>query len=70
MSPLRFQKDLRLQEARRQLVAGNTTAALVGEAVGYANATEFNREYRRAYGLPPAQDAARLRGWLANARPA
>ncbi|MGP3949068.1 AraC family transcriptional regulator N-terminal domain-containing protein [Streptomyces sp. 7N604] len=68
MSPLRFQKHLRLQEARRRLVAGNTTAALVAEAVGYASATQFNREYRRAYGLPPAQDAARLRGRLANAR--
>jgi len=70
MSPLRFQKQLRLQEARRQLVAGNTTAALVAEAVGYASATQFNREYRRAYGLPPAQDAARLRSRLVNARPA
>ncbi|MFI2347462.1 AraC family transcriptional regulator N-terminal domain-containing protein [Streptomyces sp. NPDC019443] len=68
MSPLRFQKHLRLQEARRQLVAGNTTAALVAEAVGYASATQFNREYRRAYGLPPAQDASRLRGRLAKAR--
>ncbi|MFI0355156.1 AraC family transcriptional regulator N-terminal domain-containing protein [Actinomadura sp. 9N407] len=62
MSPLRFQKHLRLQEARRRLVAGGTTAAQVAEAVGYASATQFNREYRRAYGLPPAQDAARLRG--------
>jgi AraC-like DNA-binding protein len=68
MSPGRFQKHLRLQEARRQLVAGNTTAAMVAEAVGYASATQFNREYRRAYGLPPAQDADRLRGRLANAR--
>jgi AraC-like DNA-binding protein len=65
MSPLRFQKHLRLQEARRRLVAGDTTAALVADAVGYASATQFNREYRRAYGLPPAQDAARLRGQLA-----
>ncbi|MFI2286995.1 AraC family transcriptional regulator N-terminal domain-containing protein [Streptomyces niveus] len=69
MSPLRFQKQLRLQEARRQLVAGDTTAALVAEAVGYVSATQFNREYRRAYGLPPAMDAARLRGRLAGARP-
>ncbi|MFJ8001909.1 AraC family transcriptional regulator N-terminal domain-containing protein [Streptomyces sp. NPDC096310] len=67
MSPLRFQKHLRLQEARRRLLAGNTTAALVAEAVGYVSATQFNREYRRAYGLPPAQDAARLRGELVNA---
>lgn len=65
MSPLRFQKHLRLQEARRRLVAGNTTAALVAAAVGYVSATQFNREYRREYGLPPTQDAARLRGELA-----
>lgn len=69
MSPLRFQKQLRLQEARRQLVAGNTTAALIAEAVGYVSATQFNREYRRAYGLPPAQDAARLRSQLVHAPP-
>lgn len=62
MTPLSFQKQLRLQEARRQLVAGDTTAARVANAVGYVSATQFNREYRRAYGLPPAQDAARLRG--------
>ncbi|MFI6512338.1 AraC family transcriptional regulator N-terminal domain-containing protein [Streptosporangium sp. NPDC050855] len=67
MSPLRFQKHLRLQEARRLLVAGDTTAAVVAETVGYASATQFNREYRRHYGLPPAQDAARLRGRLASA---
>jgi AraC-like DNA-binding protein len=70
MSPLRFQKHLRLQEARRRLVVGDTTAALVAETVGYASATQFNREYRRAYGLPPAQDAARLRGQLVNAQEA
>ncbi|GAA3012949.1 AraC family transcriptional regulator [Streptosporangium longisporum] len=69
MSPLRFQKHLRLQEARRLLVAGDTTAAMVAERVGYASATQFNREYRRHYGLPPAQDAARLRGRLASAAP-
>jgi AraC-like DNA-binding protein len=61
MSPLQFQKHLRLQHARRLLIAGDTTAARVAEAVGYASATQFNREYRRVYGLPPAQDAARMR---------
>ncbi len=67
MSPLQYQKVLRLQEARRLLVAGDTTAAIVGEAVGYASATQFNREYRRAYGAPPARDAARLREQLLRA---
>jgi AraC-like DNA-binding protein len=61
MSPLQYQKVLRLQEARRLLIAGDTTAAIVGERVGYASATQFNREYRRAYGAPPARDATRLR---------
>ncbi|MFH8464934.1 AraC family transcriptional regulator N-terminal domain-containing protein [Streptomyces sp. NPDC017991] len=67
MSPLRFQKHLRLQEARRLLLAGDTTAALVAERVGYVSATQFNREYRRTYGLPPGQDTARLRDRLADA---
>jgi AraC-like DNA-binding protein len=61
MSPMRFQKHLRLLEARRRLLAGGTTAASTAQAVGYRSATQFNREYRGVYGLPPAQDAARLR---------
>ncbi|MEV6587471.1 AraC family transcriptional regulator [Streptomyces acidicola] len=69
MSPLKFQKHLRLQEARRRLFAGDSTAAQVAQAVGYVSATQFNREYRRAYGLPPGQDAARLRTRLSDARP-
>lgn len=52
---------LRLQEARRLLVAGDATAVQAAQAVGYVSATQFNREYRRAFGLPPAQDATRLR---------
>jgi transcriptional regulator GlxA family with amidase domain len=68
MSPMRFQKHLRLHEARRQLIVGNTTAVLVAEAVGYGSATQFNREYRSFCGLPPAQDAARLRERMASTR--
>lgn len=67
MSPLRFQKHLRLQEARRLLIAGDTPVARVAESVGYRSATQFNREYRRAYGLPPYKDASRLRDRLTNA---
>ncbi|WP_316777272.1 AraC family transcriptional regulator [Streptomyces sasae] len=70
MSPLRYQKHLRLQEARRRLVAGDATAAQIAQAVGYVSATQFNREYRTAYGLPPVQDAARLRARLTPATPA
>ncbi|MGW1777931.1 AraC family transcriptional regulator N-terminal domain-containing protein [Streptomyces sp. NPDC002143] len=68
MSPLKFQKHLRLQEARRRLFAGAVTAAQAAQAVGYVSATQFNREYRRAYGLPPGQDAAHLRTRLDAAR--
>ena len=64
MSPMSFQQRVRLEEARRLLVAG-TTAAEVADAVGYASPTQFNREYRRTYGLPPVQDAAHLRQRLA-----
>lgn len=68
MSPLRFQKHLRLQEARRLLFTRDMTAAQVAQEVGYVSATQFNREYRRAYGLPPGRDAAQLRTRLAEAR--
>ena len=61
MSPLKYQKHLRMQEARRRLAAGDATAAQVAQAVGYVSATQFNREYRSTYGLPPGQDAALLR---------
>ncbi|WJK42867.1 AraC family transcriptional regulator [Solwaraspora sp. WMMA2056] len=61
MSPMRFQKSLRLQQARRLLVTGADTAAGAARAVGYVSATQFNREYRRAYGVPPGRDAAQVR---------
>ncbi|WP_207931229.1 AraC family transcriptional regulator [Streptomyces sp. 8K308] len=61
MSPLRFQKRLRLQEARRLLLAGDTTATEAARRVGYLSPTQFNREYRGVYGLPPGRDAARVR---------
>ena len=51
MSPLQFQKHLRLQEARRRLVAGDSTATRIGTAVGYVSTTQFNREYRRTLSL-------------------
>lgn len=61
MSPLQYQKSLRLQEARRLLLA-NQDAARVGYAVGYESASQFSREYARLFGAPPARDAMRLRG--------
>jgi AraC-like DNA-binding protein len=65
MSPIGFQKQVRLQEARRLLVAGAATATEIAQTVGYASPTQFNREYRRTFGLPPVQDAAHLRQRLA-----
>jgi len=64
MSPLQFQKNIRLQEARRLLVT-KQDAARVGYAVGYESASQFSREYARQFGLPPARDAVRLRSGAA-----
>lgn len=60
MSPLQYQKMLRLQEARRLLVA-STDAARAGHRVGYESASQFSREYARMFGAPPGRDAERLR---------
>ena len=61
MSPLQYQKMLRLQEARRLLVA-SADAARAGHMVGYESASQFSREYARMFGAPPRRDAERLRG--------
>jgi len=61
MSPLQYQKLLRLHAARR-LLAGGAEASRAAYAVGYESASQFSREYRRAFGLPPSHDAERLRG--------
>ncbi|MEU5914316.1 AraC family transcriptional regulator N-terminal domain-containing protein [Micromonospora sp. NPDC000316] len=60
MTPIQFQKVIRLQEARSRLLAEPGDVAAVGFAVGYESASQFSREYRRLFGLPPGQDAARL----------
>ena len=61
MSPLQYQKQIRLQEARRLLLAGQADAASIGFAVGYESPSQFSREYARMYGQPPLRDALRLR---------
>jgi transcriptional regulator GlxA family with amidase domain len=61
MSPLQFQKQLRLQEARRLLLSENLDAASAGSRVGYDDASQFSREYKRLFGLPPMRDMERLR---------
>jgi AraC-like DNA-binding protein len=62
ISPLQYQKQIRLQEARRLLLAGQADAASIGFAVGYESPSQFSREYARMYGQPPLRDAVRLRG--------
>ena len=61
MSPLQFQKRIRLQQARSLLVAHPGDIAGIGHRVGYDSPSQFNREYRRLFGVPPGQDAGRLR---------
>ena len=61
MSPLQFQKQLRLQEARRLLLAGDVDAATAGYQVGYDDPSHFSREYKRHFGQPPLRDVERLR---------
>ncbi len=61
MSPVQFQKRIRLQEARSLLMAEAGDVAGVGHLVGYDSPTQFSREYRRLFGAPPGTDAARLR---------
>ncbi|PLR50172.1 AraC family transcriptional regulator (plasmid) [Chimaeribacter arupi] len=60
MTPLNFQKQLRLMEARRLMMAGNISAESAAFSVGYASASQFSREYARLFGAPPRRDIARL----------
>ena len=61
LSPLQFQKHLRLHEARRLMVAEGLDAAEAGYRVGYDDASHFSREYKRHFGQPPMRDVERLR---------
>ncbi|SEP98710.1 AraC-type DNA-binding protein [Pseudomonas sp. NFACC02] len=61
MSPLEFRNQLRLQEARRLMVAEAMDAAAAGFQVGYEHPSQFSREYVRMFGIPPARDARLLR---------
>jgi AraC-like DNA-binding protein len=61
MSPLQFQKQMRLQEARRLMLGEDLNAASAGYRVGYGDASHFNREYKRLFGAPPVRDVERLR---------
>ena len=65
MSPLQFHKRLRLQEARRLLLAGEVDVARAGYRVGYDDPSYFSREYKRLFGEPPLRDVERLHGLTA-----
>jgi AraC-like DNA-binding protein len=61
MSPIQFQKEIRLNEARARLLAEPSDVTGVGYAVGYDSPSQFSREYRRMFGVPPSRDARTLR---------
>jgi AraC-like DNA-binding protein len=61
MSPQQFQKQLRLQEARRLMLGEDLDAASAAYRVGYNDASHFNREYKSVFGEPPMRDVQRLR---------
>ncbi len=61
MSPLQYRTRIRLQEARRLMLMNIGDAGRIGFGVGYESPSQFSRDYRRMFGMPPAADAARLR---------
>jgi AraC-like DNA-binding protein len=61
MSPLQYQKHIRLHEARRMLLTEHLDAGSAAFRVGYESVTQFSREYRRLFGAPPMRDVAQLR---------
>ena len=64
MSPLQFQKQIRLQEARRLMLGEDLDAASAGHRVGYEDPAYFSRDYKKLFGAPPQRDIARLRSNL------
>jgi AraC-like DNA-binding protein len=65
MSPLQFQKQIRLQEARRLMLGEDLDAATAGFKVGYEDPAYFSRDYKKHFGAPPVQDVKRLRAAFA-----
>jgi len=61
MSPLQFQKQLRLQTARRKMLTNELDAARASFEVGYESPSQFNREYKRFFGRPPVRDIQALK---------
>ncbi len=65
LSPIQYQKQIRLQAARQLLLAGDHSASDVAFSVGYESASQFSREYLRQFGAPPARDVRTLRQSIA-----
>lgn len=65
LSPLQFQKQLRLIEARRRMLAEGVTVSVAAFAVGYESVSQFTREYRRMFGQPPARETQAARSLVA-----
>jgi len=61
LSPIRFQKQIRLQEARLHLANRPDDVTRAARLVGYDSPSQFSREYRRQFGVPPSRDAVRMR---------
>jgi transcriptional regulator GlxA family with amidase domain len=61
LSPMQYQKRIRLQEARSRLLSRSPDVAAVGFSVGYESPSQFSREYKRLFGTPPGKDGAHLR---------
>lgn len=61
MTPLQYQKQLRLHEARRLILVDQLDVGMAGHRVGYESPSQFSREYSRLYGSPPRRDAERIR---------
>ena len=70
MTPLQYQKLLRLQEARRLMLVEKIDAGTAGYRVGYASESQFSREYSRQFGRAPMRDVGQVRAQLAGALPA
>ncbi|HEY3425922.1 MAG TPA: AraC family transcriptional regulator [Negativicutes bacterium] len=64
MSPIQYQKQIRLQKARQLLLSEAADAATAAFQVGYESPSQFSREYARMFGLPPLSDIKRLRSAL------
>ena len=69
MSPLQYQKQVRLHEARRLILSDNVEASTAGFEVGYNSPSQFSREYKRNFGAPPIRETLRLRELSASQMP-